>query len=98
METDEQRNKIDAIYELRHAAEAKAHAEVALEQEGTPEARDVLLEAQLEVEAKTQAAIDVCHECGLDHGGLDPHRHHARVSERRDNVIAVDFRPEAERA
>jgi hypothetical protein len=84
METDSPRSKVDAIYDLRAAVEAKA-------------ARDALLVAQLEVEAKTQDAIEVCHECG--HPAEDGHAHSAphanpRVGERSQNVVHVDFRPD----
>ena len=50
-------NKVDAIYELRDAVEAKARAEHHLDDDASPAARDALLAAQLEVEAKTQDAI-----------------------------------------
>jgi hypothetical protein len=66
-------NKVDAIYELREAVEAKAQAEHALEDDASPSARDALLAAQLDVEAKTQDAIEVCHECGDP--GNDAHTH-----------------------
>ncbi|HEV3091578.1 MAG TPA: hypothetical protein VGX91_09100 [Candidatus Cybelea sp.] len=61
------RKKIDAIYELRRAAEEKALAEKALEENPGPKRRDQLLEAQMTLEAKTHDAIDVCHECGHAH-------------------------------
>ncbi len=97
METDSPRSKVDAIYDLRAAVEAKAQAEHELERQGTPAARDALLVAQLEVEAKTQDAIEVCHECG--HPAEDGHAHSAphanpRVGERSQNVVHVDFRPD----
>ncbi len=74
-----QPDKVQAIYELRKAAEHKAFAEVAVDREGTPEARDALLDATLQLEAKTQDAIEVCHFCGRPHAG---------------NVVEVDFRRE----
>ena len=89
MESDQQRNKIDAIYDLREAVETKAHAEHELARTGTEAARDNLLSAQLDVEAKTQDAIDVCHECGGSHAGND---HGPLITDRHDNVISVDFR------
>jgi hypothetical protein len=80
-------NKVDVIYELREAVEAKARAEQALEADASPSARDALLAAQLDVEAKTQDAIEVCHECG--HPGNEGHTHspdgHA------GNVVHVKF-------
>lgn len=60
-------DKVAAIYDLRQAVEAKVHAEVALEVQPSPDKRAALLDATLEVEAKTQDAIEVCHECGLPH-------------------------------
>jgi hypothetical protein len=91
METESPRNKIDAIYELRQAVEAKAHAEHELAAKESPAARDALLEAQLEVEAKTQDAIDVCHECGDSHPAQAEHV--AQTRARPDNVVHVEFRP-----
>ena len=93
METGSPRNKVDAIYDLRAAVEKKAQAERDVEQNSSPAARDALLSAALEVEAKTQDAIDVCHECGHEHAEGFEHGVHARVSSRNDNVLHVDFRP-----
>jgi hypothetical protein len=78
--------KIDAIYDLRDAAAAKARLELALDRNPSPDARDALLDATLEVEAKTQHAIEVCHECGHAHGGGD------HVVGLQGNVIRVNFR------
>jgi hypothetical protein len=58
------RKKIDAIYDLRRAAESKALAEKALEERPDGERRDALLSAQMKLEKKTVEAIEVCHECG----------------------------------
>ena len=58
------RKKIDAIFDLRRAAESKALAEKALEERPDPKRRDALLNAQIKLEEKTAEAIDVCHECG----------------------------------
>ena len=69
----ESKDKIDAIYELRDAAEQKAHAERDLEDAPTPEARDALLDAQMELEKSTYRAIEVCHECGHEHGEGEAH-------------------------
>lgn len=80
-----QANKVQAIYALREAAEAKVVAEYQLEVRPSEERREALLDAQLELEAKTQDAIEVCHECGLPHATDEPH------SERGGNVIDVDF-------
>lgn len=96
METDSPRSKVDAIYDLREAVEAKAQAEHELERNATPAARDALLAAQLDVEAKTQDAIDVCHECGhaAEAGHTHAPPHDPRISERSANVVHVDFRPD----
>jgi hypothetical protein len=58
------RKKIDAIYDLRHAAERKALAEKALEERPGAARRDDLLNAQMKLEEKTVEAIEVCHQCG----------------------------------
>jgi hypothetical protein len=96
METESARNKVDAIYELREAVEAKAQAEHRLEQDASAAARDALLTAILDVEAKTQDAIEVCHECGRGHADDEPHRSGERVRGRMENVVEVDFRPAGE--
>ena len=67
------KEKIDAIYKLRDAAEQKAHAERDLEETPTPETRDALLDAQMELEKTTYRAITVCHECGHEHAEGQPH-------------------------
>jgi hypothetical protein len=97
METESPRSKVEAIYELRDAVEAKVHAEHALENGASPAARDALLAAQLEVEAKTQDAIEICHECG--HAGGDGHRHapHRDGQPPLGNVIYVDFQAQTQR-
>ncbi len=78
--------KIEAIYDLRSAVEEKVRAEVKLDEQSTSETRDRLLDATLAVEAKTQRAIEVCHECGHEHAG----DRHVRAVEG-SNVISVDF-------
>jgi hypothetical protein len=83
--------KIEAIYELREAAETKARLEMAVERDASPAAREALLDATLEVEARTQDAIEVCHECGHAHPG---DRSHAVAANGGGNVIRVDFRTE----
>ncbi|HXB83422.1 MAG TPA: hypothetical protein VNU22_08770 [Candidatus Acidoferrum sp.] len=67
------RKKIDAIYELRTAAENKALAEKALEDEPVAERRDQLLRAQIKLEEKTMEAIEVCHDCGGTHSSDEAH-------------------------
>jgi hypothetical protein len=78
--------KIDAIYNLREAVAAKVRLETEVDRASTPDKREALLDATLEMEAKTQQAIEVCHECGHVHHD----REHAR-GDAVDNVIAVDF-------
>jgi hypothetical protein len=80
-----QQNKVEAIYSLREAAERKATLEKRLELQPNRANRDALLDAQIDLEAKTQDAIEVCHECGHEHAGDQPH-HPGRA-----NVIDVDF-------
>jgi hypothetical protein len=75
--------KIDAIYALRSAAEEKAQAEIAVDAQPTADARDALLDAQLRLEAKTQDAIEACHECGHGHPPGQPHYV--------DNLRRIDF-------
>jgi len=65
--------KINAIYDLRDAAEKKALAEKAVNEHPTPRNRDDLLDRQIELEEKTMTAIERCHECGHEH---DPRAAH----------------------
>jgi hypothetical protein len=67
------KSKIDAIYELREAAEEKALAEKAVDDDPSWENRDALLDKQAKLEAKTVSAISVCHECGHEHLPDAPH-------------------------
>ena len=76
--------KIDAIYELREAAEEKAHAERDFAETPSAQKRDALLDAQLELEQKTVDAIEVCHECGQEHGPGGAHD-----APRKGNVIPL---------
>lgn len=68
-----QPNKVNAIYKLRDAAEQKAMAEMILRDQPSERHRDELLDAQMTLEAKTQDAIEACHECGGTHGPDKPH-------------------------
>jgi DNA-directed RNA polymerase subunit M/transcription elongation factor TFIIS len=61
------KEKIEAIYDLRDAAEKKALAEKAVDENPTPQNRHHLLDRQLELEDKTMTAIERCHECGHPH-------------------------------
>jgi hypothetical protein len=82
------KDKIEAIYELRRAAEEKARAEGELRYAPSPETRDALLDAQLTLEEKTLYAIDVCHECG-DHHPLG--QAHRIPPKRTGNVYRLNF-------
>jgi hypothetical protein len=53
-------NTVAAIYEMREAAERKARAEILASLSQTEESRGALLDASLDLEAKTQDAIDHC--------------------------------------
>jgi len=62
------KNKVDAIFELREAAEEHGRANAELEvKPGSPEARDGLLEARAKLEEATVDAIESCHHCGEAH-------------------------------
>lgn len=61
------KKKIDAIYELREAAERKALAEKNLDEHPSPQSRDELLDTQIVLEDKTMTAIEICHDCGEEH-------------------------------
>lgn len=60
-------DKVTAVYELRDAVEEKVRAEVQVETRPTAAAKDELLRATLDVERRTQHAIEVCHACGRAH-------------------------------
>ncbi len=100
MSSERDPDKVEAIFELQEAVEEKVHAEYLAAREGSPEARDVLLDATLKVAAKTQDAIEVCHSCDQPHAASEPHTGNAhktalsRIGAHSDNVIAVDFSPE----
>jgi hypothetical protein len=73
MNVSDSESKIDAIYDLRQAAEEKALAEKAVDDDPSWENRDILLEKQSKLEAKTVSAIALCHECGHEHLPDAPH-------------------------
>lgn len=84
-------DKVSAVYELREAVEEKVRAEIKVEANPTPEAKDTLLEATLQMERQTQRAIEVCHACGRAHRdqpGYSPG----------DSVRAVDFRHDVDQS
>lgn len=79
--------KIQAVYDLRTAAEEKVRAEQAVAVDGSAARRDALLDAQIRLEQKTVEAIDVCHACGHEHADGQPRGNS-------DNVIRANFRTE----
>jgi hypothetical protein len=69
---------IRVIYEMRDAAERKARAELKASMSHTPESAGALLDASLELEERTQDAIDHCASSGCS----DPtHAHGATVTD-----------------
>ena len=86
-----QPNKVEAIYSLRDAAEQKAMAEFALRDQPSAQHREALLDAQVALEAKTQDAIEACHECGRPHASDEPH------ATRGENVIDINSRDAKDR-
>lgn len=71
-------DKIVAIYNLREAVEAKVHAQRELELAPSPARRAALLDATLDLEEKTQTAIEVSHECGHEIPPAEPTLSRAR--------------------
>jgi hypothetical protein len=65
------KDKVQAIYDLREAAEQHARAAIRVERNNTPEARDELLEARIRLENQTHDAIVACHQCGRPHAPDD---------------------------
>lgn len=60
-------DKVAAIYELREAAEAHARIEAIAGDKPKGKDRDRLLDARIELEQKTQRAIEACAYCGREH-------------------------------
>jgi hypothetical protein len=81
-------DKVAAIYELREAAEQHARIEVAVGEKPKGKDRDLLLDARIELEQKTQQAIESCVYCGRAH--TDDGDECGGTSSR-SNVIPVDF-------
>jgi hypothetical protein len=81
-------DKVAAIYELREAAEQHARIEVAVGEKPKGNDRDRLLDARIELEQKTQRAIESCVYCGREH--TDDGDECGGTSSR-NNVIPVDF-------
>ncbi len=66
------KDKVDAIFELREAAEEHGRVSAELEdQPHSPEARDAVLEARTKLEAATAHAMESCHYCGEAHSTAD---------------------------
>lgn len=79
-------DKVAAIYELREAAERHARVELAVGQKPKGKDRDRLLDARIELEEKTQRAVEACVYCGRSHSDEQSACEHAT-----GNVIPVDF-------
>ena len=67
------KSKIDAVYELREAAEAHGRAETVLQLGSSPQNRDAALQTRVELEAKTAQALEACEYCGRLHRDDEPH-------------------------
>jgi len=66
------KDKVEAIYDVREAAELHARAEVAVEKSPSPAKKDELLDAKLALEEATQDAIEACEHCALPHAPQTP--------------------------
>ena len=79
-------DKVAAIYELREAAEAHARIEAKVGEKPRGTDRDRLLDARIELEQKTQRAIESCVYCGRAHADdCEPD------NDQHGKVIPVDF-------
>jgi hypothetical protein len=83
-------DKIAAIYELREAAERHARIEAEVGTKPTGVDRDRLLDARIELEQKTQQAVESCVHCGRLHADERTSCDSDSPDERGD-VINVDF-------
>ena len=88
-------DKVEAVYALRHAAEAHGRAEAQLDIENSPENRDVVLDTKVELEAKTAEAIESCQYCGRSHQDDHPHKR-ASVTHTPEGIIELRFAPRAD--
>lgn len=82
-------DKVAAIYELREAAEQHARIEAKVGEKPKGTDRDRLLDARIELEQKTQAAIESCVYCGRPHNDDDDECDSGNGS--KGNVIPIDF-------
>lgn len=97
MQHDPVPDKVRAIYRLRVAVERKVRAEQTLWEEPSASHRDALLEAIIDVDAKTIAAISTSLDCEHEPERARPHLTHDRVRDLCDNVVGVDFGSQARR-
>lgn len=73
--------QIDAIYELRKAAEEHGRIDAETAHRDDEPARTQRLAAREKLEEKTVQAIEACHECGHTHADDTPHQVWGRVIE-----------------
>jgi len=81
-------DKLAAIYALREAAEKHAKIEAAIGEKPSAQDRDLLLDARIELEQKTQDAVETCVHCGRPHSDEEPD---CKPSPPSGTVIPVDF-------
>ena len=86
------KDKVEAVYALREAAEAHGRAEAALDAHDSPHNRDVVLEKKVELEACTAEAIESCQFCGRTHADDHPHSR-ATVTHTPEGLIQLHFKP-----
>ena len=60
-------DKVTAIYNLREAAAKHAKLEMAVGENPNGTQRDDLLDARIDLEQKTQQAVETCVHCGRPH-------------------------------
>jgi|SRR5579872_1310323 len=82
-------DKVAAIYELREAAEQHARIEAKVGEKPKGKDRDQLLDARIELEQKTQRAIESCVYCGRSHADGEDDCGTGQGS--KGKVIPVDF-------
>ncbi|MBC5816429.1 MAG: hypothetical protein GIW97_07795 [Candidatus Eremiobacteraeota bacterium] len=78
------KNKVQAVYELREAAEEHARADAEIDADRSPANVDRLLAAKERLEVKTVEAIEACEHCGDNHCDDESHQ-------KKTNVIKVEF-------
>jgi len=78
------KNKVEAVYELREAAEEHGRAELQIDLDHSPENVGRLLDAKERLELKTVEAIRACGHCGDNHCTDESHQD-------KSNVIKVEF-------